>query len=227
MQYFHEVSSFFPSKYLSIECALFSFMRTISTLLMVFLLTVSFASASWSPYFTVVDDTAPASVVVDAANFAASMKASTAVSFSGRVVPDVLSTKPGDEEFLVVFDGKTAWILRDPKSTIAYFDTVEPTAKAYLEDQGFTVLDSPPSSQSEKKTVIQETKPSAPSPEVNETSENSPLAPVAPQPVVDVQEEEFMPEPDKEWTQEDTSKPDDETPGVLSRLWRWFVDIFE
>jgi hypothetical protein len=182
---------------------------------------VAIASVSAAPaYWTVFDDAGAASDVVNGANFAASMKATVGVSFTGMTESQATaSNQDVDDLFVVRLHGTTAEI---SYGTDNAFDEVADVARTYLRDQGFsvTVSDTPQENREAPTRAPPTTAPTenpTPKPK-NDVIENAnavlvPPPQPLPTPVADPQPQ--APEPEVE-----------EQPGFFTRLWTWFVDIF-
>lgn len=189
------------------------------------------ALAATPSYYTVVDDDAPASDVVSAANFAASMKGSVAVTFSGKLASDMegMTGAQLQDSVIVVFDGRDARILRGGNPAFdAQFDDVVEASQIYLDRQGFDVTvgtaspaefgssddaDSDGGAAGEAEPEAPET--TAPARNTTNTTQQD-----ADDLVVEVQapQEQELPPPAPEAPEE---------PGVFSRMWRWFAGIFD
>ena len=160
-------------------------------------------------YWTVVPDDGTASDVVNAANFAASMKASVGVTFSGRTDSQVEQSWPNQERFLVRFEGRTAVIT-------AADEELADVARRYLEEQGFAVsqdaADEPEEEPEEE-------------PETEDAGREAPEEPaiIYTDYVVEAPDERAADRPMD-------SEPDDaaveQPPGFLRRLWGWFARVF-
>ncbi len=181
-----------------------------------FLITV--ASVSAAPvYWTVFDDAGAASDVVNGANFAASMKASAGVSFSGKTESQVsTSNQDMNDAFLVRFDGTNVEISYGSNSA---FDDIADVARVYLRDQGFSVT----AREYDERNTEAPTRspPSAPPKEEETTEEESPIESGA---------EAVIPEPIAVIPQEEPAAQEaiehEEERGFFGRIWHWFSDIF-
>ncbi len=185
-------------------------------LIVVFLIAV--ASVSAAPvYWTVFDDAGAASDVVNGANFAASMKASAGVSFSGKTESQVATSGQNMEDaFIARFDGKNVEISYGSNS--AFADVVD-VARTYLRDQGFSVT---VREYDEHNTnAPTRSPPSAPSKEEETAGDASPIESGA---------EAVIPEPIAVLPQEEPVAQDateqEEEHGFFGRIWRWFADLF-
>jgi len=170
---------------------------------------------------TIVEDDGPISNVVNAANFAANMKALAGVTFTGVLASeeDISVAIRSDPVMRVIFDGDTAQIVADEDE----FSTEIEIARSYLEDQGFTVELFKPEGRPLRAAVETEApEPAVVIPEVGdevlvaedadgkvrgwdyadkETIDNSPPNP---------------PDPDQV----------ERSSNVFVRVWRWFVHLF-
>jgi len=195
--------------------------------LLVLLCVLLLPSALANPvYWTVVADDGTAADVVSAANFAASMKASADVSFSGKTESQVADADQDPADLLTVhLQGDTAEIVY---GTNPAFEQIADLAARYLRDQGFTVTTSegvdtaapvrepprvlpvPVKNTPAVLTTVNQTAPIAQPPDDREQTINN----VAPEPTSNMTLET-----------EPTPVVDQET-GPFTRFWRWLVALF-
>ena len=193
-------------------------------LALVCLLAISVVQAE--SYYIVVGETAPVTDVITGANFAASMRASTGVTFRSA-----LDTEIHDE--LTSFDGKTIAVIDGKNIRVLGSGSVASAAEDYFEGQGFSVerVASPSNSD-----LLVGPAPQKINAHVDET--DAPVAIVDEIEVPDV--EEFVPEEiieieeyNKELEQaanvtiqETVQSQEPEKPGVFTRVWRWIKGLF-
>ena len=173
-------------------------------------------------YWTIVADDGTAADVVNAANLAASMKASVDVSFTGKTESQVADTDQDPTTLLTIH-------LQGSDAEIAYgtdpaFSTVVDVAQRYLEEQGFTVsvtsgvdTAAPARAPPRSMPVPDGLSPEDPTPVLEEQLI------VARQPVdVGIAPDAAAPVADPGPT---GAKERAEEPNVFTRLWRWFVSL--
>lgn len=199
------------------------------------LLLVPLVAAHGHPeYWTVVYDDASASDVVSAANFAASMKGSVAVDFTGKTFSqarDAMLTQELDETFIVIFDGTEATIMADG------FSQVTQASRTYLERQGFSVdvvqpdesFFLPEQNEEEPEVCPMDAKVCPDGSTVGRDPDNcEEFLPCPEEPVAqdvtsgaekDIDEDDHQPMPLPE-------DPEDTGPNVFVRVWQWFTGIF-
>ena len=158
-------------------------------------------------YWAVVREDGTTQDVVNAANFAASMKGSVATTFESRTDEQIIEADPEfDEVLAVLFEGDDLIVMQgdDPA-----FQRVVDNIVVYAQNQGFDV-------------EFESGEDVFPQPEQIEVPE-----PVEELPEVDdeviVQEE---PEPAPPPAYESEPQPAPERPNVFVRVWRWFAGIF-
>ncbi len=175
-------------------------------------------------YWTVVADDGTAADVVNAANFAASMKASADVSFAGKTESQVADADQDPADLLTVhLQGDEAQIVY---GTDPAFEQIADLAKRYLRDQGFTVTiregvdtSAPVREPPRTMPVPLEDLPTDPTP-VEEAA-------VVTQPVDDGAQALGIPAPgsDTVGATEPTADADQDA-GPFVRLWRWIAALF-
>ncbi len=196
------------------------------SLALIVLFSAGALAAGDAQYWTVVQDNAPASEVIAAANFAASMKSAADVSFTGKTrsqVSDALRAQDLDDTLIVFFDGKSAKIMQ---GTLPELDLAAREAQAYLRDQGYTVTMSSDTRILEGDSMGNgDTRtPSSSPPAV----ENVTAAPQQ-QGGNEVLQTPDMPQPAAENTDTAPPMPPAQAPeqeGAFSRFWQWFAGLF-
>jgi ABC-type Na+ efflux pump permease subunit len=165
-------------------------------------------------YWTVVDDDAPAANVVHAANFAGSMKASAGASFTGKTssqAADALQDVDPDEVFIATFDGDSVTIAANGDR----FDSLLGIAVSYLDARAVSQRDEPASPSQDGQEQ-----------ETSEGQGNEPVVVIA-GPEREDSALEQAPHAPSDGAAQDGEKDAEESPGLLARLWHWFVDLFE
>ena len=170
-------------------------------------------------YVTVVDDAALASDVVNAANFAASMKASAGVSFTGVLASEapMRIAVRSDPVMRVDLRGMEATILADEGE----FSGVIDVATRYLEGQGFDVRVNPSEGNGRMQRVPLDIEDETPQERLTEDV-----------PADDTQDIEELEEDVVQPVEDDLpvdAAPDAQeppTPGVFSRFWGWLKGLF-
>jgi hypothetical protein len=171
---------------------------------------------SKSSYIVVVGKDASATDVVVAANFAASMKGFTGVTFESAIDEEAYNNLPDlAGRTIVVIDGAQKQVRITPTTT-------GDAASAYFRQQGFTVIDLESRSQllvkppkvEEKKIAVALVPPENDSADIEEdvVQETAPV------------QEEQMPQeqpPALQVVPETTQKP-----GITTRIWRWITSWF-
>lgn len=159
-------------------------------------------------YWTVVDDDGRAADVVQAANFAASMKASTGVEFSGRTMSQARGeVSDVDDLFVVFFRGERATIMAD----YGEFSDLFGTASRLLEDRGLSVTIVEPDA---SLFGVEEEEPA---PVAEEAVPEEPIPEPVPEPLVQETVEEPV---------EETVAPPPAREGFFKRVTGWFARLF-
>jgi hypothetical protein len=184
----------------------------IAALFLVLLLAPSINAAS--DYWTVNADDGKAVDVVAAANFAASMKANAGVSFSGRT-DSQLPSNLGDA-FLVRIQGDEATISVRGSADSSLVEL----AAEYLQHQGFSVdVQKRPTSMTVEPDIEDYPAEDQATTEDEPQEEPKDYAPVPPPTIADAIEPLEPPLPEL------VEEPQ-ERPGIFSRLWNWFAELF-
>jgi len=218
-------------------------MKWIVAMLLVCLLTFSVQAYSdpikTSPYLVVVGKTAPASDVIIAANFAASMKGSVAVTFQSAIDQDVrgkLTLNDLTSKTVVVVNGKEKVV----KILGGLHDDAWDNSREYFKRQGFAVTEigtgyslddlllNPPQDTTPPPSVVA---PPQPSPELfsNDSSNNSPsVVPDEPKAENKTEKLENKTEPAPEQIAQVNPNiaPQVERHGLFARIWDWLTSIF-
>ena len=205
--------------------------RTFLLIVLLLLCTVGAHASLNDQYLVIVGASAPASDVVIAANFVASMKGSVAVTFSSALDQDAYE-KLRDEDLVyktvVVINGKTRTVKILGKGMVA------DTAEQYFDDQGFATItvETPVRADLLAATPKPVVKPEVEASAVNAPQKNT-SPPNIPKPII--AEKPIVAEPEQEDAVLVIDKPEQEAPpapappenpGAMSRLWRWFIDLF-
>lgn len=199
-------------------------------MLLFLLLVVPLASAQ-SEYWAIAAEDGTTMDVVNAANFAASMKGSVAVSFTGKTFEqarDSLIEQPLEDTVAVVFDGDDALVMANEDR----FPKVVEASVKYLRGQGFSVdVEDPDTSYflGEEEVENPQACPmdAKVCPDGSSVGRNPETCEFLPCPVVPEPREE----PPAQIDEDDEFVPPprdlvEDRPNVLVRVWRWFAGIF-
>jgi hypothetical protein len=191
-------------------------MKQLALALMLVLLVAS-ASAlqfSQSSYIVVVGKDAPATDVIIAANFAASMKGFTGITFESAIDEEAYNNLPDFAgRTIVVIDGAQKQVRITPTTT-------GDAASAYFRQQGFEVVNL----QSRRDLLVK-----PPQEEEKEIAVAlTPPAEVTPIPVTAKIEEEMKTTEDEPTSPPpaEPQAPEPEKPSVATRIWHWFASWF-
>lgn len=199
---------------------------------LIFMLLLTLPGAFAAQYWTVVRDNAPASDVVSAANFAATMKANAGVTFTGKLASDAkfelfAQSSPVLEVF---FSGKSARIVEYPTGDEPEFSRAIEVAESYLRSQGFSVSREEPS-----LTGVDDVTPSGNDKLDNSGGSQEAVDDSAPavdleKPVLAQEEEQRVVGVDEQRATAQTPPPppasEPEAPNLFVRMWRWFTGVF-
>lgn len=214
-------------------------MKQIAILFVLLLLAVSVHAyddpVKTAQYLVVVGKTAPASDVIIAANFAASMKGSAAVTFQSAIDEDLRAKLSlGD------LHSKTVVVVNGGKKTVRILgglhDDAWDNSREYFRRLGFVVAEvdsgytlddlllTPP----EVPTPVVAPPPALePAPvELNETKNDTLKETPKENPVLENKTEKPKPTPEQLAEQNPTIAPEPPKQGFFVRVWSWFASLF-
>jgi len=204
-------------------------MKSIIVVLFLLLAAPALAATSDAKYLIVVGATAPASDVVLGANFAASMKANTGITFTSAIDTDAYAS-------ITSLAGKTIIVINGKEKRIKILGSNSQAAQ-YFREQGFSVAEiaSPVKEDLLLQTPVPATKPAV----IDERPEEAPDTQdeKTPEPQEQDVPQEPAKEPEKPLLQPKDSEPvqdepmpevltQSDTPGLFSRIWGWFAGLF-
>lgn len=192
-------------------------------LLVALLLLAATPLALAEEYWTVVYEDGDPRDVINAANFAASMKGSAAVTFTGKTEvqarEELISTR---DVLAVVFSGREVLILEGSNIPQNVIENVQ----VYLARQDFALSYGRPSDLLEGEDV-EENAPELPEPDPVE--EPNPVEAPDPVNVSEPSQEPQEPQeesPPQELPEQEREDRQAKGPSILVRVWRWFSGIF-